>query len=130
MKKFLWDYSFDELFLAENGKEILEEINSEELFIIQELKKYYEKTAQACHEAIENIPNREFLQGFPNLMRSDMILQLCLIHSLGVLINPIELDQLINTLEKESINYFHEYRSFGKKYEFEQYSLFNQIALT
>lgn len=129
MKQYLWDFTFDELFFKENGQTILTEVNSYEQAVIQDLEEHYEITAQKCRNKLEDMGKWELLDWFPQLIRMDMVLQLCLIYSLGIQENPLATKEMISQIEEEAGNYFYEYRCFRQPYHFEQYSIVNQVAL-
>ena len=128
MSKFLWDFSFDSLFFEEGGEEVIAEATTEELMIIKKLRQHFERTLEKCHKQIETIGGKEFLNRLPEFMHYDMVLQLCLLHSLSVAERiPGDMDW-ISIIENEAEIYFYEYRCFGRRFDFEKYSIINQIT--
>lgn len=127
MHSYLWNFEFDKLFLYEGGALILEEATLEELRWIDLLKGYYELKAQECRELIKKSGEQNMLETLPELFRYDVTLQLCLIYALTIQEGIIR-ESWQEVIESEAVTYFYEYRSFGERYEFERYSIMNQIA--
>lgn len=129
MEHYLWDFSFDELFHEEGGFEVIEQAGTEEKEALELLCNHFERTAAKCRLIVNSVSKENFSNLLPKLTRQDMILQLCLIYGLSVnetLLTPI---QMLETIDNEIYQYFSEYRVFGKRFEFERYSIMNQIAL-
>lgn len=130
MTKYLWDFSFDELFFKENGYEVVDKAKTFELTMIDELRGHYEKVAKRSRDYISKMDSGHFIEGIPGLMRTDMILQLCLIYSLSISEMVLTKRSFIQMIEEEAVTYFREYRVFRETYSFEKYSLMNKIAMT
>lgn len=130
MKKYLWDFSFEELFFQENGQQVLKETTRIEKQIIERLQGFYEAISRESREKVNRINGTTFSDDFPELIYADMMLQLCLIYSLSASETLFRGDELIQTIQKEALEYFYEYRIFRETYSFETYSIVNDIAIS
>lgn len=131
MRKYLWDFTFEELFLLDEGRaSLLTDICSNEGKRIKVLGQYFETRAAECRKKINTYSKFALLEHISEFLHYDMVLQLCLIYSLNIRENHIELEDLINMIESEVVDYFYEYRVFSSSYNFEKYSLMSQITTT
>ncbi|MGC6768287.1 hypothetical protein ACYSNR_18010 [Enterococcus sp. LJL128] len=125
---YLWDFSFEELFLAENGKNLLKELTHREQQLIGELCQIFKETAEQSRRRIQRINAASFKATIPELIRNDRILHLCLIYSLAVQELPYIRQEMRLLIEKEIDIYFKEMYCCRNVYGFEKYSFMNQLA--
>lgn len=128
MEVYLWDFSFDELFYEEN--ELSSEVNytEDEQQMIDSLRNYFEEIASQSKSLVKKMTDDEIFEYHPELIKKDMILQLCLLYSLSIKEWLFTGDFMIELIENEVYQYFHEYRIFGKRYKFERYSIMNKTV--
>lgn len=89
MPQYLWEFSFEGLFFAENGEEVIEQATAEEQSVIQEIQAFYDETAAHCRQKIHLADKETIIHQIPNLMYFDVKLQLCLIYSFSIINNPM-----------------------------------------
>lgn len=128
MMKYLWDFSFEELFFTEGGEQLLEELTISEWVAISKVKNIFEKISEISRSRVRQIDSERFAVTIPELVNADAMLQLCLIYGLAVQEEVPRKDKLEEIIRREASLYFKEYRGFKNGYSFEQYSFFNRIA--
>lgn len=127
MRKFLWDFTFEELFLKEKDSEILERASEKELENIECLADFFDRTAEKCQLKVQQLDCKQFYNCISQFQKADLKLQLCLIYSLSEIWIRLDKEQILFFIENQNRKHCLKYRLFREKYHFEKYVLLNQI---